>query len=237
MANGIFEKVGTLLSANVHALLDSVLNLNKMAVFDETVRKLREAREEIIAAEGDARGRLRTLEREISEVTQEQAKRDQDIDRLLARADAVSTDEATKRECETAARSLQAVYNERNGVLASKQQLLQSVQLEVPRLAQSRVAVEARIQMLEAQRSKLEALISARKAAEAQGKALSKIDIYREFSADDMTRDEQAALDRAQGRLEARQATMDSAVDRLLGSEELDQQLAERRARRTAGSA
>lgn len=234
MANGILDKVGTLLSANVHALLDSALNLNKLAVFDDAVRRLRDAREEIILAEGDARGRKRTLEREVSEITQEQAKRDQDIDRLLDKADK-APNEAARREAEVAARSMQAVYNDRGAVLKSKMQLLESANTEVPRFAQARLGVEARIQMLESQRSKLEALIAARKAAEAQGRALSRVDVYREFSADDLMREEQAALDRAEGRLTARQDTLADTVDRLLGSDELDQQLAERRARRQAG--
>ena len=98
------------------------------------------------------------------------------------------------------------------------------------------MGVEARIDMLQAQRSKLEALISARKAAEAQGRALQRIDVYKEFSAEDIMRDEQAALDKAMGRLEARHDTLESSVDRILGSEEVDAQLNERRARRELGS-
>ena len=87
-----------------------------------------------------------------------------------------------------AARTLQAVFNERQQVQATKAQLLEAANVEVPRLTEARMGIEARIQMLEAQRSKLEALISARKAAEAQGRALAKIDVYQEFSAEDIMR-------------------------------------------------
>ena len=230
MAEGIVEKVGTLLRSNVHALLGAALNLNKLAVFDDSVRELRNAREDLVKAEGDARGRRTTLEREIAEITQEQARRDSDIDRLLGRIDA-STDEGAKREAEAAVRSMHVVFNERTAVLSTKAQLLESVRTEVTRIANARVALDARIEMLEAQRSKLEALIGARKAAEAQGKALEKLDINREFSTEGLLREEQAALERAQGRLDARQDAMDTTADKLLRSEEIDAQLAARRAR------
>lgn len=230
MAEGILDKVGTLLRANVHALLDSALNLNRVAVFDDAVRELRNAREELVAAEGDARGRRTSLEREVQQITQEQAKRDQDLDLLVAKVDS-APDAGSKKQFESASRATQVVYNERNNVLSMKMQLLETVRSEVPRLQNSRMALEARIQVLEAQRSKLEAMIAARKAAEAQGKAMARLDINTEFSADKLMRDEQEALDREQGRLEARQQSMDATADNLLRTEEVDAQLAARRNR------
>lgn len=230
MADGIFEKVSTLLRANVHSVLDAALNLNKLAVFDDAVRDLRTAREELVKAEGNARGRRATLEREVQDLTREQAKRDRDVDQLIVRGDGARDDE-TKRELDAAVAALQITYNERTTVLSTKMQLLESVKEEVAHYVNSRIAVEARLQMLGAQRTKLETLIEARKSAEVQGKAMSRVDVYREFSADRLMQEEQVALERAQGRLDARHDAMETTVDRILRGEEVQNQLEERRTR------
>ena len=78
-------------------------------------------------------------------------------------------------------------------------------------------------------------MISERKAAEAQGKALADADFRSRFSPEALIREEEEAVERARGLITAREISMEQQIDDLLGNDMLKQQLEERRARRKTG--
>ncbi len=230
----ILDRVRLLLSANINDLLDRALNANKPAVFDEQINLLQGSLEKITVALGESIGRERTLTREIGEVKLQLEKMDQEIDRLLELEDQ-EANPTRKASITTLATTRQANYNTTQEILDLKEEQLKEAEDQIGQLRDAKIKLEARIDTLRAQKGQLLALISERKAAEAQGRALSDADIRSRFSPDALIREEREAVERARGIVTARGITVEQQLDDLLGNDALQQQLEERRARRIGG--
>jgi phage shock protein A len=228
---GILGKVKLLLTANVQDVLNKALNANKPAVFDEQINLLNGSLEKITVALGESLGRVRTLTREIEELDDQTAKMDGEIERMLD-LEAKETDKSRLATITALATNRQAALNSAKQILELKQDQLDDMKEQTIQLQDAKIKLSARIDTLRAQKTRLMALISERKAAEAQGKALSIADLMSRFSPDELIRDEQEAVERARGIASARVSTVDQQIDDLLGNEVLQQQLEERRARR-----
>ena len=228
---GILDKVRLLLTSSVQDLLNRALNTNKPAVFDEQINQLQGSLERITVALGESIGREKTLTREIGELEEQLADVDSEIDKLLE-LEEKGTDSVRLASIKALAANRQANYNSVKEILELKQEQLQDVRPQTAELQEAKIKLAARIDMLRAQKTRLMALISERKAAEAQGRAISIADALSRFSPEQLIREEQEALERARGIVAARTSTVEQQLDDLLGSETLQQQLEERRARR-----
>jgi phage shock protein A len=228
---GILDRVKLLLSANLNDLLDRALNANKPAVFDEQINQLQGSLEKITVCLGESLGREHTLEREISELKAQLSRIDSEIDRLLDLEEKES-DQARRPSLAALAASRQANYNASKEILDLKEEQFQESEGQTGQLRDAKIKLEARIDTLRAQKSRLLALISERKAAEAHGRALSDADLRSRFSPEGLIREEQEAVERARGIVTARGITIDQQLDEVLGNDVLQQQLDERRARR-----
>ena len=231
----ILGRVRLLLTANIQDLLSRALNANKPAVFDEQINMLQGSLEKITVILGESIGREKTLTREIAETKEQLAEIDREIDEILE-LEAKEQDPTRRATISALATNRQASYNSLNEVLDLKQEQVGEAHNQVAQLQDAKIKLAARIDMLRAQKSRLTALIAERKAAEAQGKALSNADILSRFSPDQLIRDEQEAVERARGIVIARSSTVEQQLDDLLGNEVLKQQLEDRRARRKSSS-
>jgi hypothetical protein len=227
---GVLGKVKLLLTANVQDLLNKALNTNKPAVFDEQINQLNGSLEKITVCLGESIGREKTLAREIAEHKEQLETVDGEIDRLLALEDK-ETDPARKASIAALATNRQANFNSLSQILELKEEQLEEVRGQTAQLQDAKIKLAARIDMLRAQKTRLMALISERKAAEAQGKALSTADILSRFSPEALIREEQEAVERARGIVTARSSTVEQQLDDLLGNDLLQRQLEERRSR------
>jgi phage shock protein A len=59
----LLEKVQTLISANLHAMVDSALRANSLAVFDQYVREVEDNLEDLEDAVATVGGEVKTLRR------------------------------------------------------------------------------------------------------------------------------------------------------------------------------
>jgi phage shock protein A len=227
---GILEKASLLLRANVNDLLDRALGANKPAVFDEQINLLRGSLEKITVCLGEAIGRKTTLNREIDELEGQQAGIDSEIDRLLALAEK-ETDRLRRSQIEALATSRQSAFNTSVQILELKKSQLEQTVEDEAQLQEAKIKLTARIDTLKVQKNQLLALMAERRAAEAQGRALSDTDIRSRFSPEEMIQQEKDALDRAHGIVTARSGSVSEQIDDILGNDVLQQQLAERRAR------
>jgi len=232
---GILGKAKLLLTANIHDLLDRALNANKPAVFDEQINQLQGSLEKITVCLGESIGRERTLTREIAESKEDLAKIDGEIDRLLE-VEEKEQDQVRRASISALASNRQANYNSLGQVLELKEEQLADTQGQTAQLQDAKVKLSARVDMLRAQKSRLLALVSERKAAEAQGKALSTADILSRFSPESLIKEEQQAVERARGIVAARTSTVEQQLDDVLGNDLLQQQIEERRARKRLSS-
>ena len=228
---GILGKVKLLLTANVQDLLNKALNTNKPAVFDEQVNLLQGSLEKITVCLGESIGREKTLAREIAELKEQLADLDGEIDRLLE-IEEREGDPVRRASISTLATNRQSKHNSDSQILELKEEQLEDVKEQTAQLQDAKIKLAARIDMLRAQKTRLVALISERKAAEAQGKALSTADLLSRFSPEGLIREEQEAVERARGIVIARTSTVEQQLDDLLGNDMLQRQLEERRARR-----
>jgi len=231
----VLGRVRLLLTANIQDLLSKALNANKPAVFDEQINILQGSLEKITVALGESIGREKTLTREMAEIKEQLEEMDSEIDKLL-QIEEKEGDEGRRATISALATNRQANYNSFSQILELKEEQIAEVQGQVGQLQDAKIKLAARIDTLRAQKSRLMALISERKAAEAQGKALSNADILSRFSPDQLIRDEQEAAERARGIVAARSSTVEQQLDDLLDSEILRQQLEERRARRKSSA-
>ncbi len=228
---GILDRVGLLLRANLNDLLDRALSSNKPAVFDEQINLLQGSMEKLTIVLGEAIGRQSTLKREIEETHAQLDKMDEDIDRLLD-LEEKEADQAKLASIRTLATSRQANYNSAKEVLELKEDQLTEAEAQAAQLQDAKLKLGARIDTLRAQKSRLLALMAERRAAEAQGQAISDADFRNRFSAESLLRDEEEKVERARGLVAARAVTVETQLDDILGNDLLQQQLEERRARR-----
>lgn len=232
---GILGRVRLLLTANIHDLLDRALNANKPAVFDEQINVLQGSLEKITVCLGESIGRERTLARETVELKDQLERIDGELDKLLDLEER-ETDQLKRASISALATNRQANYNSVNEVLELKQEQMVDAQGQTAQLQDAKLKLQARVEMLRAQKARLLALISERKAAEAQGRVLSTTDLLNRFSPESLIREEEEAVERARGIVAARSSSVEQQIDDLLGNDLLQQQIDERRARRKQAS-
>src|SRR5258708_12569596 len=83
MAQSVLDKVNTLISANLHSLVDSALKANSMKVMDEYVRQAERNLENLEDATVTIGGTVKTLKRKYDEISPTAEKLDRDINTFL----------------------------------------------------------------------------------------------------------------------------------------------------------
>ncbi|MCS6801281.1 MAG: hypothetical protein NZ773_04990 [Dehalococcoidia bacterium] len=216
----ILDRVSLLISANINAVLDKALSMNRLAVFDEYLNRMGEAYESLQTAEGIERGRTRTLTRQLEEIEAEVAKLDSDVDRLLQKGE------------RTLAAARQAVLNTKLGLLEDIRENLQQSQQEAEKLADAKAKLQAQIEITRARRQELVSLLEQKRASELRLKAQQGIrDIGDKSKTDALIERARQELELAQGKEEAARDTLEARIDAVLGADEIEQQLAAREAR------
>ena len=79
----LLDKINTLISANLHAMVDKALQSNSVAVMDEYIRQAEDNLEKLEDAAATVGGEVKTLKRKYDEYAAQAAKLDRDIDALL----------------------------------------------------------------------------------------------------------------------------------------------------------
>ena len=79
----LLDKINTLISANLHAMVDKALQSNSVAVMDEYIRQAEDNLDKLEDATATVGGEVKTLKRKSDEYAAQAAKLDHDIDALL----------------------------------------------------------------------------------------------------------------------------------------------------------
>ncbi|MCI0711855.1 MAG: PspA/IM30 family protein, partial [Chloroflexi bacterium] len=85
MAESILDKIGTLISANLHGMVDKALESNSVKVMDEYIRRAERDLDSLETSIVTVGGSVRTLKRKYDETAAAAEKLDRDIDTLLTR--------------------------------------------------------------------------------------------------------------------------------------------------------
>ena len=223
----LLDKVGTLIKANLHAMVDQALKANSLAVFDQYIRDAENNLDALEDAAATVGGNVKTLGRKVEQFQAESIKYDRDIDALLQQGK------------DDLAAAVQAKLNTTNKLLAEYQESYQKTQVEYQRLMDSKLKLEAKLTTIKQEREQMHELLDLAKAKERTVGAIRSLkDLEGVGDADiaRITEGIRSRLDQAEARAEIETARLEDQVDATLGKAELDMQLAERKKRLGLGS-
>jgi phage shock protein A len=215
----LLEKVSTLISANLHAMVDKALKANSLAVFDEYIRQAENNLDALEDAAATVGGNVKTLARKVEQYRADAAKLDADIDALLQ---------------QDLAAAVQAKLNTTSKLLAQYQADYTKTQTEYQKLLDAKLKLEAKLTTIKQEREEMQALLDLAKSKERTIGAIHSLqDLEGVGDADiaRITESIRSRLDQAEARVEIESSRLESQVDEALGKAELDMQLAERKKR------
>lgn len=218
----LLEKVGTLISANLHALVDSALKANSVAVMDEYIRQAENNLEALEDAAATVGGEVKTLKRKYDEYSAQASKLDSDIDALLTQ----------KRD--DLATAAQAKLNTTQRLAEQYKHTLERQQTEYQNLMDAKLKLEAKLTTIKQEREELLALLDLAKSKELTVKTIKSLDDIVGAGDADIARlgeSIRSRLDKAQAKSEMMASRLDDQMDDVLEKASLDNQLSERKKR------
>jgi phage shock protein A len=218
----LLSKVQTLISANLHALVDNALKANSVAVLDEYIRQAENNLDDLQDALVTVRGQVKTLKRKYELFQAEADQLDADIDRLL------------KLGKEDLAIAAQSQYNSKAELAQEYKEQWDKQQIESDKLNDARLKLEAKLTTIKQEREHLLALMELAKSKEIAATTIRSLDDLKGVGDSDIARvGEQirARLDRADAEIEMEATTLDTQMDEVLGKARLEDQLTERKRR------
>ncbi|MEJ2734208.1 MAG: PspA/IM30 family protein [Anaerolineae bacterium] len=218
----LLEKIQTLIQANLHAMVDSALKANSLAVFDQYVRDVEDNLENLQDAVATVGGELKTLRRKKSGLDQRASELDRNIDIFLREG---------KEELALAA---QSKLNSVNRLIQNYDEMLQRQDADFQSLQDARLKLEAKLTTVKQEREELQALLDLARSKELTAKTIKSLDDLMGVGDDDISRVAEgirARLDKASARSEMLADSLDAQMDDVLEKSTLEAQLAERKAR------
>jgi phage shock protein A len=218
----LLEKTQTLISANLHQMVDQALEANSVAVLKEYTRQSERSLQELEDAAATVGGEVKTLERRYKEYKKKGDELDRNIDTLVMQG---KTDLARAAQLElNSTRRLQEQYHE---------QWVQQ-EREYEALLNARLKLQAKLVTIRQEQKELEALLELAKSKEATVKAIKSLDDLAGVGDSDIARigeSIRSRLDKASAHSEMYASSLDSQMDDALGKAEIDIQLEERKRR------
>ena len=218
----LLEKVQTLISANLHEMVDNALETNSVAVMKQYIRDAEKNLDALEDAAATVGGEVKSMERKYKEYKKKADQLDRNIDALLMQGKAELA-RAAQNELNSA-RSLQEQYHE--------QWVRQ--QREYESLLNARLKLQAKLETIRQEQKELEALMRLAKSKETTVKAIKSLDDLMGVGDADIARlgeSIRSRLDKANAHSEMYADRLDNQMDEALGSAELDLQLEERKRR------
>ena len=222
MAQSFFQKIDTLIKANLHALVDRALDSNSVAVLDEYIRQAEDNLDDLEEALVTVKGQVKTLQRKYEAFKAEADELDRDIDRLL------------KLGKEDLAIVAQNQYNSKADLAEEYRVQYDRQKAEADKLADARLKLESRLRTIKQEREHVLGLLELAKTKEIAAKSMKSLDALEGVGDSDISRvaDKiRARLDRADAEVEMRAGRLNNQLDDVLGKDRLSGQLADRRRR------
>lgn len=218
----LLEKVQTLISANLHSLVDNALKANSMAVIDQYIRDVDNNLDALEDAAATVGGQVKTLQRKRDEYARQIAELDKNIDMFLT------------QNKEDLARAAQARLNSIRDLHDTFQSQLERQEREYKSLLDARLKLQAKLTTIRQQREEMAALLELARAKEITTRAVRSLDDLAGVGDVDVARmadSIRSRLDKASAEAEIRASSLDQQMDEVLGRGQLDAQLEERKRR------
>lgn len=218
----LIKKVQTLISANLHSMVDTALKANSLAVFDEYVRQVEDNLDQLREAEATVGGELKTMQRKKSDADQKAAELDRNIDMFLRQG---------KEELALAA---QSELNSVTRMLQTYDTMLERQETEFQALKNARLKLETKLKDVRVEREEMQALLDLARSKELQVKTYKSLNDLMGSGDSDVANFAEGIrkrLDVATARSEMMASDLQKQMDEELERGTLDAQLAERKAR------
>lgn len=218
----IFEKINTLISANMHSLVDRALEGNSIKVMDEYIRQVERNLEALEDSAATVGGTVRTLKRKYEEFANAAEKLDRDIDTLILKG---------KDDLAAAA---QAELNTKQELAQEYYEQWQAQEQQYQRMLDMRVKLEGRLTAIKQERERLRALIELAETKKVMTKTVKSLDDLAntgDAEITSLTEQIRSRLDREDARLEMATRSVSDQIDEAVGVGEVERQLEERRRR------
>lgn len=219
MAQSLLQKIGILVSATLHSIVDRALESNSLGVFDEYVRQAENSMRLIEDALVDLKVTVKSLEVKYNRAADEAAKLDLQIDQaikggkdLLAKATMLRMNSQLE-----IAKTYKEQFDKQSNAYRT---LLEVIQV-----------LDAKVATLKSQRDQVATLLELVKSKKIVVRSIKDIEKISDTKATAIVENVRTQLDQADARLEMATARLSTAIDQEVGDVELETQLEERRAR------
>jgi len=209
----LLEKVRTLISANLHAIVDAALKSNSIAVVDQYIRQIEDNLEDLEDATATVGGQVKTLRRKLEEYRGKADELDRNIDLFL------------KEGKEEVAAAAQSKLNSTLRLVANYEEQLARQEKEYQALQDARLKLEAKLTSIRQEREELQALLDLARSKELTAKAISSLDDLAGSGDVDVARIAEsirARLDKAAARTEMMATSLDAQMDEILERHAID---------------
>lgn len=216
----LLEKVSTLISANLHALVDSALKSNSLSVIDEYIRQVENNLADLEDAAATVGGEVKSIKRRLDDHVQKHQELDRAIDAFLTEGN------------EGAAVATQSRLNSVARLVETYKEQVQRQETEFKSLLDAKVKLEARLATMKQEREELQALLELAKSKEVTVKAIKSLDNLMGSGDSDIKSIAEsiyARLDKASTASEMHSANLDEQMDNVLERSVLNSQLLERK--------
>jgi phage shock protein A len=216
----LLEKVSTLISANLHSLIDRALKANSMAVIDQYIRQVENHLEDLEDAAATIGGEIKSIKRKLDEHTKKSKELDKAIDAFLVDGD------------DEAAAATQSRLNSTQRLIDTYKEQSERLEEEYQKLLDAKVKLEARLATMKQEREELQSLLELAKSKEIVVKTIKSLDDMMVSGDSDISRIAKSIydrLDKATAATEIRATSLDEQIDQVLDRDTIDAQLEERR--------
>lgn len=217
----LLEKVGTLISANLHWIVNQALQANSLAVVDEYIRRVEDNLEALEDAAATVGGEAKTLRRKQREFEAKAEELDRNIDLFL------------REGKDKLAMAAQSRYNTMARLADTYREQADAQESEFQKLLDAKLRLEAKLTEVKQERIHLQAMLELAKSKEATHEAVKAVgDVSTDAAGmDDIKGAIQRRLDKAAAQGEIDSQKLDRQMEEVLETSEIEQQLAARRAR------
>jgi len=218
----LFQKINTLVSANMHGLIDRALEGNSVKVMDEYIREVERNLEALEDSAATVGGTVRTLKRKYEDFANQAEKLDRDIDTLLMKG---------KDDLAAAA---QAEYNTKQELAQEYYEQWQAQEQQYRNMLDMRLKLEGRLTTIKQERERLRALIElaeTKKVMTKTVKSLNDIVDVNDAELSSLAEQIRSRVDREDARLEIASMSLSEEIDEAVGGGLVESQLEERRRR------
>lgn len=216
----LLEKVSTLISANLHYMVDQALKTNSLAVIDQYIRQVENNLEDLEDAAATVGGEVKSIKRKLADYEQKVSELDRAVDAFLMEGN------------ESGAVAVQSRLNSTRRLVDTYASQLERQESEFRNLLDAKVKLEARLATMKQEREELQALLELAKSKETTVQAMKSLDDLMGSGDSDIkgiAESIYSRLDKATAASEMRAASLDEQMDEVLERKELDAQLSERK--------